>query len=134
MNLKNKYLVITLRVLFSLFLIFSGVSGLLAGPSAGTVPEPMRAITQMLWTIGIFPLAKVMEVIVGVLLLINRYPAFATVAFVPLSVGILVFNASISPAYLPTALLVAALNAYFIFVYWKAIRPLLAKTIAIKNK
>lgn len=130
MNFKNKYLVHTLRIVFALFLIFSG-TGIFLGPDSPQIPEEMRAINQVFWDMGIFQLAKIMELAVGVLLLLNLFPALATVAFVPLSVGIVVFDANLGVQFLPVAIFTALLNGYLVYVYWKNIKPLFAKRIAV---
>ena len=118
MDFKNKYIVITLRLITGLFFIFSGVSGLMAGSSMEGVPEPMVAISQALWQSGLFQFIKVSEIIGGLLLVTNLLPALGALILAPICVGIIVFNAVLSPQYLPTGIICSLLIAYFGYAYW----------------
>jgi len=120
MNLRNRKLLITIRTLFGLFMVFSGASGLWAGFNGMQgIPEPMIAMTQTLWDTGIFQMIKVTELVAGLMLIIGFLPALAAIFIAPVSIGILVVNARISPAYLPTGIIVALLNIYLGHVYWE---------------
>lgn len=48
MNLKNKYLMNTIRIIFGLLMIFSGIGGLLMGKNTESVPELMAEVTKAL--------------------------------------------------------------------------------------
>ena len=124
MNFRNKYLLITLRTLFGLFMTFSGVTGLLGGPSAKGIPEPMVATVQTLWSTGIFQMIKVTEIVAGLMLTIGFLPALAAIFIAPIAVGIVVFNARLSPAYIPAGIIVCVLNAYIGYAYWDKYKAL----------
>ena len=125
MNFRNKYFAGTLRTLFGLFMIFSGVSGFVVGMEG--VPEEMKAITQVFWNSGVFQLIKITEIAAGVMLAVNFLPALGAIFIAPIAVGVIVFNAMLSPAYLPIGILVAILNAYLGYVYWDKYKVLFRK-------
>lgn len=124
MNFKNKYLVHTLRTIFGLFMVFSGVGGLLAGKSMQGVPESMIPIMQTLWSTGIFQYIKIAEIVAGVMLVINFLPALAALIIAPIAIGIIIVNAMISPANLPMGIAVCLLNAYMGYVHWDKYKAL----------
>ena len=106
-------------------MIFSGVSGLMAGFSGMQgIPEPMVAMTQTLWDTGIFQIIKVTEIVAGLMLVTGFFPWLAAIFLAPLAVGIIIVNARISPAYLPMGAIVALLNIYLGYVYWDKYKAL----------
>lgn len=119
MDFRNKYLIITVRTLLGLLFIFSGVTGFMAGLSGMEgVPEANKAQSQALWDMGIFQMIKVTELVAGVMLLFGLFPALAVLFLAPVAVGIIVFNAMVSPAYLITGIIVGLLLAYLGYAYW----------------
>lgn len=131
MNFRNKKLVIILRTIFGLFMIFSGVSGLMAGFSGlEGIPEPMQAMTQTLWDTGIFQMIKVTETIAGIMLVAGFLPWLAAIFLAPIAVGIIIVNARISPAYLPMAIIVTLLTMYLGYAYWNKYRKLFDRRAA----
>ncbi|MBI4140964.1 hypothetical protein HY485_03960 [Candidatus Woesearchaeota archaeon] len=118
MNLRNKYLVIAVRTLFGLFMLFSGVAGLLGGPSPKGVEEPMLGVVQALWKTGLFQMIKVTETVAGLMLVLKFYPALAAIFLAPVAVGIVIFNAKLSPSFVPIGLIICLFNAYLGYVYW----------------
>ena len=127
MNMRNRYLLITIRTLLGLLFLFSGVTGLLAGPSAQGVPPPMVPATQSLWSMGIFQMIKCTEIVAGLMFISGFLPALATIFIAPLAVGIIVFNARVAPAYLPTGIVVCLLTAYLGYAYWDKYRALFTR-------
>ena len=127
MNFRNKYLLRTIRTLFGLFMIFSGVSGLLAGSSMNGVPADMVPMTQMLWKTGIFQMIKVTETVAGLMLVTGFLPALAAIFIAPIAIGIIVVNSRVAPAYLPIGFLVVVLNAYIGYAYWPKYKALFAR-------
>jgi uncharacterized membrane protein YphA (DoxX/SURF4 family) len=127
MDFRNKYILNTVRILLGLFMIFSGVTGFLAGKDMKGVPEPMVATTQVLWDTGIFQMIKTTEIIAGLMLVIGFLPALAAVILAPLGIGIIVVNSRISPAYLPAGIVVCLLLAYLGYAYWEKYKPMFQK-------
>lgn len=124
MNFRNKKLVLAARLLLGLFILFSGVSGLMAGSSMQGIPEPMIPVMMVLWKTGIFHMIKITEVMVGLMLLAGFLPALAAIFLAPISVGVIVFNACLSPAFLPAGIIVALFNAYLGYAYWDKYKAL----------
>jgi len=124
MNLRNKYLLNTIRTILGLFFIFSGVSGLLAGQSMQGIPAPMVDMMKNLWASGIFQMIKVTEIVAGLMLVFNLLPALGAIFLVPIGVGIVVFNAMVSPQYLIACIIVDVLIAYLGYAYWDKYKPL----------
>lgn len=124
MNLRNRYLLLTIRILLGLFFIFSGVAGLMAGKSMNGVPEYMVPIAKSLWDSGIFQLIKITEIIAGIMLTIGFLPALAALFLAPICVGVIVFNAVLSPNYLPMGIVVSILVCYLGYAYWDKYKPI----------
>ncbi|MGV8151181.1 MAG: DoxX family protein [Candidatus Woesearchaeota archaeon] len=123
-DFRNKYLLMTLRILTGLFFMFSGVAGLMAGQSMQGVPEPMIPISKALWDSGIFQMIKVTEIIAGLMLVINFLPALGAIFLAPICVGVIIFNSRLSPQYLPTGIIVTILIAYLGYAYWDKYKAL----------
>ncbi|MBV8199845.1 MAG: hypothetical protein JOZ15_04400, partial [Acidobacteria bacterium] len=68
MNFRNRYLVMTVRIILGLVMLFSGITGLLGGRSPQGVPAQMLPTVQMLWDSGIFEMIKVTETVAGLML------------------------------------------------------------------
>lgn len=124
MDFRNKYLLTTLRVIFGLFMLFSGVSGLLAGESMEGVPEGMQPTLQMLYDTGLFHMIKITETIAGLMLLVGFLPWLAALALAPLGVGIIVFNANVAPQFVISGVIVCLFLAYLGYAYWPKYKPL----------
>ncbi len=128
MNLKHKYVILTVRILFGLFMLFSGISGLMAiSNGMEGIPEPMQAFTSTLVASGMFHMIKITEIVVGVMFLFNLLPQLAAIVMAPVSIGIIVVNAMLTPAFLPMGIIVALFNIYFGYVYMDKYKPLFKK-------
>jgi len=124
MNFRNRYLIITIRTLFGLMLIFSGVMGFLAGKSMEGVPPDMVESTKVLWNTGIFQMIKVTEIVAGLMLVTGFLPALAAIFVAPIAVGIVVVNSMIAPSYVISGVIVCLLNAYIGYAYWDKYKAL----------
>lgn len=124
MNLRNRYLVTTVRILLGLLMLFSGVSGLLAGSEPEGVPENMAEPTQVLWDTGITHMVKVTETVAGLMLVVGFLPWLAAIFLAPDAVGIFIVNARLTPQFLPMAIVVVLFEAYLGWAYWERYRPL----------
>jgi len=124
MNYRNKKLVISVRILLGLMFLGSGLGGLLAGSSLKGVPENMIPIMKSLLDSGIFHMIKVTEVVSGLMLIFGLFPALATIFIAPVCVGIIVFNAMVSPENLWGGVVVGIPTIYLGYAYWDKYRPL----------
>jgi hypothetical protein len=128
MNFRNRYLVITIRVLLGLVMLASGISGLLMGNSTQGVPPQLVAFTQTFWASGIFQMVKVTEIVAGFMLVFRLFPALATLFLAPDVVGIIIVNARLMPSFLWLGAIVFALTAYLGYAYWEKYKPLFARS------
>src|ERR1700676_2829464 len=113
MNLRNRYLVVAIRILVCLIMLASGISGVLMGNSTKGVPPQMVTFTQVFWASGIFQMVKVTEIVAGFMLLFGILPALATLFLAPDVVGIVVVNARLIPSFLWVGAIVFVLTAYW---------------------
>ena len=127
MNLRHKNLVLIIRILFGLLFVFSGVSGLLIGSSTEGVPASLVSILKALMDTGIFHMIKITELVAGFLLIFNIFPALAVILLAPISVGILVFNARVSPEFIGMGLILCLINAYLGYAYWDKYKTLFSR-------
>ena len=128
MNLRHRYLVVTIRTLFGALMLFSGVAGFVFDPPAEGVPQPMLALSESLWASGILHLAKAAEAVAGLMLLTGVLPALAVLFLVPVCVGILVINARLAPEFLPVPIVLCLVLAYLVYAYWDHYRPIFRRT------
>lgn len=127
MNFRNRYLVMTIRILFGLMLVFSGVMGLLGGRSAEGIPPAMVPAVQVLWDSGLFHMIKVTEIVAGLMLVTGFLPALAAIFIAPIGVGIVIFNSMLAPNLVISGVIVCLLNAYLGYVYWNKYKALFSR-------
>ena len=128
MNLRNRYLVLAIRMLLGLVMLASGISGLLMGNSTKGVPPQMVAFTQVFWASGIFQMVKVTEIVAGFMLLVGIFPALATLFLAPDVVGIVVVNARLMPSFLWIGAVVFLMTAYLGYAYWDKYKSIFSRT------
>jgi len=84
------------------------------------MPEPPEGAGKLLWAFAesgyIFPMIGVVKIVVGLLLLINRYVSLALLLLAPFSVNIILFHLVLDPKGIAAAIVVIALNVYLLFV------------------
>lgn len=126
MDYKNKYLLGTVRILLALLLISAAVGGyisskkMLSGEPVEGVPPEMVEVTKVYWETGIMQLIKVMEIVIGVMLIINFLPALAITFLAPLSVGFGVFNLmNFNMPGVVISLIIGIANLYLAYVHWE---------------
>jgi hypothetical protein len=128
MNLRNRRLVITIRILLGLIMLASGISGLLMGNSTQGVPEQMVAFSQVFWASGIFQMVKVTEIVAGLMLVFGIYPALATLFLAPDVVGIVIVNSRLMPSFLWLGAIVLVLTAYLGYAYWDKYKAIFTRS------
>lgn len=118
MNFRNRKLVVTVRILLGLFILFSGITGWMAGSEMKNVPEPMVPTMMNLWNMGIFQLIKTTEIVVGIMLILGFLPALALLFLAPICVGVIVYNMVVAPLYVITGVIVTLFTGYLGYAYW----------------
>ena len=77
----------------------------------------------------LFQLVKVTEVIVGALLLLNRFVPLALALLAPVIVNIVAIHAFLAPSGVGMAVVILALELYLAWSYRSAFRPMLAARV-----
>ncbi len=117
------------RVLLGLVFFTFGLDGFLhfvPQPDPSTMPPASVAFGAALVATGyMFPLIKGTEVLVGALLLANRFVPLALVLLAPVLVNIVLFSAFLAPAGVGMGIVLVALQLFLAFTHRHAYRPLL---------
>ena len=118
------------RILFGLLFLVFGLNGFLHFIPMGGPPEHAKAFMTGLVSTGyMFPLIKGTEVVVGVMLLLNRFVPLALALIAPNVVNIVLFHAVLEPSGLPLGLAILAFELYLAWAYREAFRPMLAARV-----
>jgi uncharacterized membrane protein YphA (DoxX/SURF4 family) len=72
----------------------------------------------------IFPVVGVLEVVVGILLLMKKWIAFALILLAPISVNILLFHLFLDIPGVAVAFLVTLFNAILMYKHWSSYKSL----------
>ena len=120
-----RIVVIVARILLGLVFFVFGLNGLLHFMPNPPEPIPAAAFLGALAQTGyMFALIFGTQVIGGALLMLGVAVPFALVILAPVIVNIVAFHVFLSPALLPLALVVAALEAFLAWHYRAAFAPL----------
>jgi uncharacterized membrane protein YphA (DoxX/SURF4 family) len=132
----SRYLPTVGRVLLGLIFFVFGLNGFLNFlPQPSSVPEGALAFGGALFKTGyMFPLLKGTEVIVGALLLSNRFVPLALALVAPIVVNIFAFHAFLAPAGLGLAAVIVALEVSLAWAYRDVFRPMLAARVTAGSK
>lgn len=116
------------RILMGAPLLVFGLNGFLnfIPPPPAPLPEGAAAFAGALMKTGyMMQLIGATQLIVGVLLVTNRFVPLALVLFAPFIVNSIAFHSFLQPSGLPMAAVFLALELYLAWVYRKAYSPLL---------
>ena len=121
------------RVLLGLLFFVFGLVGLLnlmpPPPPESLPPKLVAFSTAMMNTGYLFQLVKGTEVLVGALLLLNRFVPFALALIAPVIVNIVAIHAFLAPSGLGMAVVILGLELYLAWSYRSAFRPMLAARV-----
>ena len=122
-----RYLPAAGRVLMGLIFCVTGLNGFLSFLPQMAMPEPAVAFAGALMKTGyLFQLLMGTQLVVGLLLVTNRFVPLALALIAPIVVNIVAFHAFLAPSGLPLALVVLVLEVYLAWAYRSAYRPMLA--------
>jgi uncharacterized membrane protein YphA (DoxX/SURF4 family) len=116
------------RVLMGLMFFVFGLNGFFnfIPQPKDPVPENAMAFVGALMATGyMLKLIKGTEVLVGVLLLANRFVPLALAFIAPVIVNIVAFHTILAPSGAPMAYVILALELYLAWCYRNAFRPML---------
>jgi uncharacterized membrane protein YphA (DoxX/SURF4 family) len=116
-----------IRLLLGLILILFGLNKLLPSPFIPLPELPTKAadfMTSLANTGYVLKTVGLLEVIIGILLLLKKWVAFALVILVPISLNILLFHLFLDLPGIGGAILVASLNGILIYKHWSQYKSL----------
>jgi putative oxidoreductase len=116
------------RLLFGLGFLIFGINGFLHFMPNPPMTEQAGALLGAFAKTGyFFPMIKIIELIVGVLLLSNFFAVFAAVIVTPVLVGITTIHLFLNPAGLPIMIFLHVLHGIIVFGYKDHYRSLFTK-------
>ncbi|HEX4264856.1 MAG TPA: DoxX family protein [Verrucomicrobiae bacterium] len=117
------------RVLMGLAFLFFGIMGFTAKPPAN-LPENIKMVNDGLMAGGYTYVALGTMVLVGVLLLINRFVPLALAFIAPILVGILTFHIATSLSMIVPGAVLSLIELYLAWSYRKVFCPMLAAKVS----
>lgn len=124
-----RYLPTAARILMGLMFFVFGLNGFLHFIPEPKTPMPEGAVAfagALMKTGYMFPLVMGTQLIVGTLLLLNRFVPLALALIAPIIVGIVTFHVFLAPSGKGMAVVVLVLELYLAWAYRNAFRPMLA--------
>lgn len=120
----NPKILMVARILLGLALVIFGANKFFKFMPDGEMPEAARSFFGALAGAGFITLIGAVEVVVGLLLIANKWVGFAITALVPLSVGFIMFHLALAPAGIAPALVVVILHLVLLLGYKEKLKPL----------
>jgi uncharacterized membrane protein YphA (DoxX/SURF4 family) len=111
------------RILLGLILLVFGLNAFYDFLGLPAMPEDARRVFDYMGYMIMY--AVLFQMLVGVLLLINRFVPLALLVLAPISLNILAFHLFFFPAGILPGLVVAALNVFLLTQYLDFFRPFL---------
>ena len=112
----NKVAVVARYFMGAIFVIF-GLNGFFHFIPMPEMPGPAGNFMMALIGSGyLMILVKAIEVVAGVMLLLNRYVALTLTVLAPIILNILLFHLFLAPAGLPMAILLTAIELFLAWV------------------
>ena len=122
-----RYVTAIVRILLGLTFLVFGLNGFLNFiPQPKDIPQDIMAVTGALMKAGYMTVVSGTEVLVAVMLLMNRFVPLALALLAPIIVGILTFHIAIAPATIGPGIVVLTIELYLAWAYRGAFRPMLA--------
>jgi uncharacterized membrane protein YphA (DoxX/SURF4 family) len=114
-----------MRILLGAILVVFGLNKFLTFIPAPELPENAANFINSLESTGyVLQVVGAIEVLIGLLLLLNKWVAFALVVLVPISANILLFHLFLDIPGISGALLVAIFNGILMYKLWPKYKPL----------
>ncbi len=121
------------RVLLGLMFFVFGLNGFLnfiPPPPADQMPKALVEFSVAMMNTGfLFKLVKGTEVVMGLLLLLNRFVPLALTILAPVIVNIVAVHAFLAPSGVVMGFVILALELYLAWSYRSAFRPMLVARV-----
>ena len=124
-----RYVTAIVRVLMGLMFFVFGLNGFLhfIPEPKGGMPEKAMAFAGALMNTGyMMPLVMGTQLLVGVLLLLNRFVPLALALIAPILVGIVTFHIFLAPSSIAPGIVLLIMELYLAWAYRNAFGPMLA--------
>jgi uncharacterized membrane protein YphA (DoxX/SURF4 family) len=126
----SRHIATAARILLGLVFFVFGLNGFLHFIPQPPPPAPAMAFFGALFATGyMLPLVMGTQLLVGVLLLSNRFVPLALALIAPIIVNIVAFHAALAPSGLPLALVVLALELLLAWSYRGSFRLMLTPRV-----
>jgi len=114
------------RLLLGLMFLVFGLNGFLNFmPAPKDMPQDIMTVSGALMKAGYMTVVSGTEVLVAVLLLLNRFVPLALALLAPIVVGIITFHIFLAPATIGPGIVVLVMELYLAWAYRSAFRPML---------
>ncbi|MFT5435925.1 MAG: putative oxidoreductase [Ulvibacter sp.] len=114
-----------LRIILSLGLIIFGLNKFFGFMPIPELPEDASSFMFSLEASGyVLQIVGFLEIVIGLMLLINKAVPFALLLLAPISANILLFHLFLDLPGIAGAIVIAIINIVLIYKDWKVYRPL----------
>ncbi|WP_333693254.1 DoxX family membrane protein [Flavobacterium sp.] len=121
----NSRFTLLVRIILGLILILFGLNKFIQFIPAPDLPEAAaKFITSLGETGYVLQVVGILEVTIGLLLIANKWVAFALILLAPISFNILLFHLFLDIPGISGALLIIILNAILVYKLWPKYKPL----------
>ena len=125
------YVTAIVRILLGLMFLLFGLNGFLNFiPAPKEMPVDIMNVTGALMKGGYMTVVSGTEVLVAVLLLLNRFVPLALALVAPIIVGIITFHIALAPSTIVPGVVVLIMELYLAWSYRGAFRPMLKAKVA----
>ena len=108
------------RIFLGIALVVSGLNNF-----CRFLPTPAGDFIESFGQVDyVLPVAGFFEIIIGILLLLKKWVAFALIMLAPISLNILLFHLYLNLEGIGPALLIGILNGILIYKHWTQYKPL----------
>ena len=114
-----------LRIILGLGLIIFGLNKFFGFMPIPVLPENAFSFMSSLQATGyVLPVVGFLEIVIGLMLLVNKAVPFALLLLAPISANILLFHLFLDLPGIAGAMVIAIINIILIYKSWKIYRPL----------
>lgn len=120
------------RIIFGLGFVVFGLNGFLQFmPNPPVTPEAGALLGAFANTGYFFPMIKIIEIVVGALLLLDLFAPLAVVLIAPVLVGITTIHLFLNPAGIPMMIFLHLLHGILVYNYKEYYQGLFTKKVTL---